>query len=159
MSKVLESVKTEVTRARNFALLGKYTEAITCFGDTIPKVTAQMGSLNDRNLITEWNRLLEVLNKEKDIASGMRDALSGNIPAREARRDRPRIKEEHSESEVRLMKGYSEDNHEERRLSAQPNHARKVMQPAHEDDELYNRKEKEAREAERADREREQREK
>jgi hypothetical protein len=33
------------------------------------------------------------------------------------------------------------------------------MQPAHEDDELYNRKEKEAREAERADREREQREK
>lgn len=80
-----------------------------------------------------------------DQAIGMRELIAGNIPTKEARKERPRFKEEHSESEVRLMKGYSEDNHEERRLSAQPNHARKVMQPAHEDDELYNRKEKEAR--------------
>lgn len=95
--------------------------------------------------------MLDVLTREKKMASDMLEILSGNIPAKEQRKERPRAREEHSESEVRLMKGYSEDNHEERRLSAQPNFARKpVQQPSHEDDELYNRKEKESREAERA---------
>jgi hypothetical protein len=95
--------------------------------------------------------MLDVLNRERKMTNDMLEITSGNIPVKEARKERPRAREEHSESEVRLMKGYSEDNHDERRLSAQPNFPRKpVAQPSHEDDELYNRKEKEAREAERA---------
>jgi hypothetical protein len=147
-----------VTRARNYALLGKYTEAIGHFGEIIAKVNGQMGLLNDRNLIMEWNRLLDMMTREREMASNMREITNGNLPAKEARRERPRVKEEHSESEVRLMKGYSEDNHDERKLSAQAaHHPRKPAPPSHEDDELYNRKEKEARESEREQRDKEAR--
>lgn len=40
MSKVLETVKVEVARARNQALIGKYNESITGFGEAIAKLTS-----------------------------------------------------------------------------------------------------------------------
>jgi len=146
-----------VTRARNYAILGKYTESIGFFSDIIAKISSQMPTLNDKNLINEWNRLLEGLTREKEMACNMRDLINGTIPAKETRKERPKIKEEHSESEMRPMKGYSEDVHDDKRHSIQANFSKKIVQPPHEDDELYNRKEKEAREAEREQRDKDQR--
>jgi hypothetical protein len=40
------------------------------------------------------------------------------------------------------MKGFSEDVHDDKRHSIQANYSKKIVVPSHEDDELYNRKEK-----------------
>jgi hypothetical protein len=82
-------------------------------------------------LISEWNRLLEGLTREKEMANNMKEIINGNVPTKETRREKPRIKEEHSESEIRLMKGFSEDNHDDKRLSFQNNNGRKMTPLAH----------------------------
>jgi hypothetical protein len=71
-----------VTRARNYAILGKYSESIGFFSDIIAKVSSQIPALNDRNLIAEWNRLLEGLTREKEMASSMRELISGSVPTK-----------------------------------------------------------------------------
>jgi hypothetical protein len=52
-------------------VLGKYAESVSNFTEIINKVTEQAQSLNDKNLIAEWNKLIQVLKIEKERASSM----------------------------------------------------------------------------------------
>ena len=72
MSKLLETIKPELTRSRNLAYYGKYSEAIAGFNDLIEKVNAQIAAISDKTLITEWNRFRDDLKSQRDLASNLK---------------------------------------------------------------------------------------
>ena len=51
MSKLLEDIKTNVTKARNLAYCGKYADSVSAFATVIDTITGHLPSISDRNLI------------------------------------------------------------------------------------------------------------
>lgn len=72
MSKLLEEIKTMMNKSRNLSYCGKYAESVASFTNVIETITGHIPTLSDRTLITEWNRLLEEVKSEREIASSMR---------------------------------------------------------------------------------------
>lgn len=59
MSKLLEEIKTQVTKSRNLSYCGKYADSVSAFGNVIETIMGHIPSLSDKTLIAEWNRLLD----------------------------------------------------------------------------------------------------
>jgi hypothetical protein len=75
MSKLLEDFKTQLTRARNLAYYGKYSESIAGFNDIIDKTQAQIAAFTDKSVIEVWNKLLNDLKAQRDLASNLKQEL------------------------------------------------------------------------------------
>ena len=138
MSKLLETIKPELTRSRNLAYYGKYSEAIAGFNDLIEKVNAQIAAISDKTLITEWNRFRDDLKSQRDLASNLKQQLEGNFDSQQAKREKQSIPEECSAKELSKMKknpSYYQIANDQN--FAQPTSFKKQLL-VHEDDELYN---------------------
>ena len=79
MSKTLEALKVEVNRARNLSYFGKYLQSSKEFDKVIEKVESEIFRINDKLLITEWNKLLNTMRMEKNLADNMISVLTGDF--------------------------------------------------------------------------------
>ena len=79
MSKVLETLKVDIVRARNLSYFGKYQESVASFSKIITIIEAEIFRMNDKILLEEWNKLLEEIKYEKDLTSAMLETLDGNF--------------------------------------------------------------------------------
>ncbi|CAM6001331.1 unnamed protein product [Sphagnum balticum] len=79
MSKLLESLKTDITKSRSLAYFGKYSEAVVEFSKVIDRLQAELSGIPDRTLLSEWNRLIDEIKSEREQAQLLRDALLGNF--------------------------------------------------------------------------------
>lgn len=87
----------------------------------------------------------------------MKEVLLGNFDARQAKRDKLPSRDEHSEKELQKIKQNCSDDMVDGRNNSKPSFKKQVV---HEDDEVYNKKEKELKDREKeSERERELREK
>ena len=68
MSKVLESLKPSVTKARNLTYFGRYAESITEFSKIIACIEVELQNIHDRLLIEEWNKLYNLMKSEREMA-------------------------------------------------------------------------------------------
>ena len=156
MSQQLESLKAEAVKSRNLALYGKYDEAIHNYNTIIDTVASAISTLHDKALINEWNRLLEMLVGEKDLAQEAKDTLMGNFDHKTKSVERKPIRENRS---IKDIKGRSPFEDEETAESANFKKPKKKPFSFDEDESRRDRMERDQREKERIEREEAEREK
>lgn len=96
MSELLENFKPQLTISRNLAYYGKYAESIAGFNDIIDKVSVQIAAFTDKSVIAEWNKFLNDLKMQRDLAVNMKQVLEGNFDSAQPKREKQPVHEEFS---------------------------------------------------------------
>ena len=100
MSKVLESLKPSVTKARNLTYFGRYAESISEFSKIIACLEIEIAQVQDKLLIEEWNKLYNLMRDEREMAENMINILAGDFEAKVQQKD---SKDNRSRVEVKYV--------------------------------------------------------
>ena len=80
---------------------------MSSFEGVIETISGFIPSIVDKTLITEWNRMLEEMKSERDIASNMKEVLIGNFDSQHTKKER-QIREEGSEKYLKKQVTHDE---------------------------------------------------